>query len=1207
MNQGAPPRAAAGRIRHSPPGEPQPCARRLPWVAALAFLATFPAMLPLRGAFPSAMAEGSPSEPDAVTSQPPRPALTVVLRYDDWCASAALSPKQAVVDLRVLELASLHRVPLSVAVIPAAPLAPRLASEAGAPAPEPPRGGAGEDLVILRRDDKMLEALARASQNAPIEVALHGLHHTSRLPAGSATASEFAGLPYQGQAGLLLRGMALLTEAGLPRPAALVPPWNTYDEATCLACAGAGMRVLSADLDGPPAPPKSGIRLLPETADLGWVKRRDRAVSLAAGLKDPGAVAVVMMHRFDFEECRSDLWPVYARLADLDSLLKDLRADTRIRLATFSEVAAEQGQNLSSERYEAAQAFARRMRVLFGVRLLPYRFLPDSALLSVYWSLPTYQSLNRRALILTAATFGALVVGAGFVSAVLLIAFRRRRRLLWAGVLVAAVGCAAFAFSRPVARGACLGAGLLGLLAPLAAHAAVRRLGRREPANAESMPNAECRDAASDSSFVIRHSSFPSSPVPRPSLFVLGLAALAAALFYEALWLARQPTSGQMAFAVNRLGLRVTLSRAQSEAFAFASAAVAAVVAAAAGVAVWRAMRPAEGAGTRGRLGVRALLGLAILLFLATPLHYAVAWADGNLYGGTVLSSEWGRKQFLREFGLLTPAHLFWLAALACLGGHLLLTRRRWPTALALRVLDAWGRLPRWLAVLGASAVIVVLATAFSLGAQRGIAHFSDATAYYFQAKTFAAGRLSSPLLGEPDFFNPGTCPFPGGMPYAFVGDRWFCVALPFAPLCYAAGFLLGVPWLVAPLLGGAIVVATYFLAREVFGPAAALIALPLAAVSPWLILMSGEYLTHVPGTVAGLVFLLMALRAMARPSWRAAALAGFCLGLAANTRPVTAMGLCGPVAVAWVIWLLRRPAAAWRPSLAFAAGLAVPLAGLLAYNAATTGHATSFAFQVATQQNNLAIQRQLPSTEAAPEWRWRPPLGLANFAESLHGLDRATFRWPVPWLGAALAVLLLLGLGREAKGRGPVLLLALTIPSLALAYVHWARAPEALGGPRYVFEVLPVAVILLAGAVRVVYERLANLGVARERARAVLLGAFVFCVAYGLAGTLTQTLPDLSRFARSNLRLLDGVSAGAERPALVFITVPFGDRFTMKLHFTVSQNDPALAGPLLFARDLGERNRLLIGALPERHYYRWDSEREVLTPLAQTIEHEND
>ena len=66
---------------------------------------------------------------------------------------------------------------------------------------------------------------------------------------------------------------------------------------------------------------------------------------------------------------------------------------------------------------------------------------------------------------------------------------------------------------------------------------------------------------------------------------------------------------------------------------------------------------------------------------------------------------------------------------------------------------------------------------------------------------------------------------------------------------------------------------------------------------------------------------------------------------------------------------------------------------------------------------------------------------------------------------------------------------------------------------------------------------------------------------------------------------MLDRVSAGAERPALVFLDVPFGDRFTMKLHFAVSQNDPALAGPLLYARDLGERNALLMAELPE-----WDA-----------------
>ena len=38
--------------------------------------------------------------------------------------------------------------------------------------------------------------------------------------------------------------------------------------------------------------------------------------------------------------------------------------------------------------------------------------------------------------------------------------------------------------------------------------------------------------------------------------------------------------------------------------------------------------------------------------------------------------------------------------------------------------------------------------------------------------------------------------------------------------------------------------------------------------------------------------------------------------------------------------------------------------------------------------------------------------------------------------------------------------------------------------------------------------------------------------------------------------------------------------------------------GPVVYARDLGERNKELAAAYPGRSLYRWDAERRVLTPL---------
>jgi hypothetical protein len=679
-------------------------------------------------------------------------------------------------------------------------------------------------------------------------------------------------------------------------------------------------------------------------------------------------------------------------------------------------------------------------------------------------------------------------------------------------------------------------------------------------------------------------------PTSTSRLAWLGLVLLAAALLYEFLWLARKPMGADLAFVVNRLGLKVVLRRGFYEVFAFGSVLLAACCVAAA----WVAARHALGQAGAPARGGRLALAAAVVLVFASPLHYAVSWADGRLYELKVYDAAWSREQFLKELGLLASARLLWLAAVLAVGGYLLATPRRWPSAPLAAAVSLCGRVPRWLLVVAAAGVVTVLAAAFVGGVLGGVPLYPDAGPYYFQARTFAAGRLWSPLVGGREFFDPALCPYPGGTPFAFLTDRWFCVGLPFAPLCYAVGFVLGCPWLVGPVLGGVVVALTYALTREVFGRGAALVALPLAAVSPWLVFMSGEYLTHVPGAAAGLLFLIAAFRAMERGSWRWAAVAGLSIGLLANARPVTAAGYCAPTAVAWVIWLVRHRERAWRPTVAFAVALAVPMAGLLAYNAATTGSPTRFGYQIAME----GWQQVPDSLRTAPDWHWRAPLGVANVAQMLHGLDASTFRWPIPWLGVALATLLLLGGGGASRLRRAPLLLGLTVPALALAYARWPRVPYGVGGPRYVFEVVPVAIVLAAGALRVLYGRLVALGVAARRALAVLALVFVFCAAYGAGGAVRSDLRLYRAQARESLRMFRLIEAQAERPAIVFLPVPFGDRFTARLYLAVGQNAPALDGPIVYARDLGAENRRLAADLPGRHAYRWDDDAFGLVPI---------
>jgi len=673
-------------------------------------------------------------------------------------------------------------------------------------------------------------------------------------------------------------------------------------------------------------------------------------------------------------------------------------------------------------------------------------------------------------------------------------------------------------------------------------------------------------------------------------LLWLGLLLAVAALALEFLWMARSPAdAGGMAFAVRRLGLRLELSRGAYEALASAAAA-----GALGGVAV-AVLLSRRAAGASGGAGVwRWALGLVALVVCAVPLNRLVAWAAGGVHVFQALGPEWERRLFFRELGLYSSRQLLWLGALVALGTCLLVGRRRWPSRWLSHGLGRVNRLPHGLLVAAGGALVAVLAAGYSLAMLEGQPHYADAAVYLYQAKTFAAGRLWSPLPGGQEFFDPALCPAPGNPSFAFIGDRWFGVQLPAAPLLYAAGVLVGCPWVVAPLLGGGVAVLTYVLARRLFGRSAALIALLLAALSPWLVMMSGEYLTHVPGALTLLVFLLAALRAMQRSSVLAAAVAGLFLGFSALTRPFTALAFCVPAALAWLVWLVRRPRTAWRPSLAFALALAVPTAALLAYNVATTGKALDFAYWVAGR-GARAFHGGSLKTLVRP---WTPIRGVSNVLETVYSFGSATFRWPVPAVALLVGAALAAGLKGEPGKRWQIVVVGLTPVALVLGYAHRSDVSYCMSGPRYVFEIVPLVIVLLAGAMVAAWRRLCAAGIDGDRVRATLALAVGFCLVAATVKVVLSELPMHRRVSNVDRRMFDVVEAQAERPALVFLPVPPERRYVWQLYAAIAENDPALEGPILYARDLGPRNHLLAADRPGRHHYRWDVEQRRLVPI---------
>jgi hypothetical protein len=223
---------------------------------------------------------------------------------------------------------------------------------------------------------------------------------------------------------------------------------------------------------------------------------------------------------------------------------------------------------------------------------------------------------------------------------------------------------------------------------------------------------------------------------------------------------------------------------------------------------------------------------------------------------------------------------------------------------------------------------VTVVSASLCLASYEGIPHIPDEIGYLIQARYFA--------LGQP-WMTPPTVPAAFDTFLLEVsGDRWYSVFPPGWPLVLALGVKAGVPFLVNPVLGGACVLLAYLLVQEWSDRGTARLSAILLAVSPWHLLMSMNFMSHVLSLALALVTALGVARTLRTGSWISAVVAGLSLGALGMSRPLEGVA----VALLAGVPLLRAPAPRGRARalLAAAAGTLVTGGLGLLYNRAITG-----------------------------------------------------------------------------------------------------------------------------------------------------------------------------------------------------------------------------------------------------------------------------
>jgi hypothetical protein len=449
--------------------------------------------------------------------------------------------------------------------------------------------------------------------------------------------------------------------------------------------------------------------------------------------------------------------------------------------------------------------------------------------------------------------------------------------------------------------------------------------------------------------------------------------------------------------------------------------------------------------------------------------------------------------------------------------------------------------------------------------------HVSDEVAYQFQARTLATGAIALPAPPVPEAFN-----FLHIMIYQ---GKWYGIMNPGWPALLAAGEMVGLPWLVNPLAGAlALLVFLAFFREAGLGRAEGNLAVLFMALSPFLIFMSGSYMSHPVNLLLFGVFCWAWVRMIQRESLAAAGIAGLSLAINLLVRPVDTVFVTIPFIIQLVIHVWRRPRLLLHLAVVGFVG-SLGIGATLAYNRELTGNALEMPVTQYFNQRNpheqfgIGFGPEMGTKLHGDEWPGFTPIDavrvtsyrIVEFLKDLYGL-------PLILLAALVAGCR--GSLRE-WGEWRLVLIAGGLAVIGVYFLHFYHGIAY--GSRHYYLAVPAAALILGRLVGQALDGASAYG--RQVASAGVLGLIVTLI--------TFAVPPLVKEYGGGYRGVSPGVARAVRKAGITRGVIFIEpgSWSWKSAFPLNRYPLDRAG-LVFARDRGEDNAEVLERFPGRPVY---------------------